>query len=151
MPSLVYNKNANRNYHLLETFEAGVVLTGAEVKSLRNQNAKLQGAYVTIAKGELWLIGAHIGRYAPAGPQPEYDPSRARKLLVHKRQLMSLLGKKKEKGLTLVPLELYTKGHQIKLSFAIARGKKLYDKREDLKKRDLDRDIRRLMKPSHIA
>lgn len=142
MPSLVFNKRAKADYHLLETFEAGIVLTGAEVKSVRAGDAKLQGSYVAITKGELWLVGAHIGRYKPAGPQPDYDPTKSRKLLVGKRELLGLLGKIQEKGLTMVPLELYTKGAKIKCSFAIAKGKKLYDKREDLKKRDIEREMR---------
>jgi SsrA-binding protein len=143
MPTLATNKRAGYDYEILEKYEAGIVLTGAEVKSLRAGNAKLQGTYLTIMRGELWLIGSHIGRYAGAGPQESYDPTHSRKLLVHKQELLKLVGKTQEKGLTLVPLELYTAGRRIKLSFALCRGKKLHDKREDLKKRDLDREARR--------
>lgn len=143
MPTLAVNKLARHEFEILEKFEAGLVLQGAEVKSIRNGNAKLQGAYVTVARGELWLVGAHIGRYAGAGAQEGYDPTRTRKLLVHNRELATFAGKLQQKGLTLVPLELYTAGRRIKLSFALARGKKLHDKREDLKRRTIDRDIAR--------
>ncbi|MEI7741490.1 MAG: SsrA-binding protein SmpB [bacterium] len=142
MPSLAVNKRARLDHEILEKYEAGIVLTGAEVKSLRAGNAKLQGTYITVARGELWLIGAHIGKYVGAGAQEGYDPTRSKKLLVHKKEMLGLAGKIQQAGLTLVPLELYTAGRRIKLSFALARGKKLHDKREDLKRRDLDRDIR---------
>ena len=143
MPSLAYNKRAKFDYEILEKYEAGIVLSGAEVKALRAGNAKLQGSYLTVARGELSLIGAHIGKYSGAGAQEGYDPTRSRKLLVHRKELLFLAGKIQQTGLTLVPLELYTAGRRIKLSFALARGKKLYDKRASLKKRDLDREARR--------
>jgi len=146
MPSLAINKQARREHELLDKYEAGIVLSGPEVKSARLGHVKLQGTYITIARGELHLVGAHIGKYAPAGPQPSYEPTRTRKLLIHKKELLGLVGKIQQKGLTLVPLELYTAGRRIKISFALARGKKLHDKREDIKKRDLDREARQAMR-----
>lgn len=143
MPSLAINKRARFDYEILTKYEAGVVLTGAEVKSLREGNARLQGAYITIMRGEMWLIGAHIGKYSPAGTQENLDTSRSRKLLVHKKELLELAGKMQQKGLTLVPLELYTAARRIKLSFALCRGKQLHDKRESIKRRDLNRDAQR--------
>ena len=142
MQSLAFNKRASHDFEILEKFEAGIVLTGAEVKSLRSGNATLQGAYVTIARGELWLMGAHIGKLQAAGVQESYDPTRTRKLLVHKKELLTLVGKTQEKGLTLVPFALYPRGRQIKLSFGLCRGRKAHDKREKLKARDLDREQR---------
>jgi SsrA-binding protein len=146
MPTLAENKKAKFEYEILDTFEAGLMLLGHEVKSARAGSMSLRGAYVTIARGDAWLIGAHIARYPQAGPQPEYDPERSRKLLLHKREIAKLAGKLEQKGLTLVPISAYTKGSKIKISFGLARGKKQFEKKETLKRRDVDREIRRSLK-----
>ncbi|MEY4744150.1 MAG: hypothetical protein RL272_95 [Candidatus Parcubacteria bacterium] len=146
MPTLAENKKAKFEYQILDTFEAGLMLLGHEVKSVRLGRMSLLGAYVTISRGALWLVGAHIQRYPQAGPLIEYDPDRNRKMLVHKREIAKLAGKMEQKGLTLVPLSVYTKGSKIKLSFGLARGKKLYEKKETIKRRESDREIRRSLK-----
>ncbi|HSD12019.1 MAG TPA: SsrA-binding protein SmpB [Patescibacteria group bacterium] len=146
MPTLAENKKAKFEYQILDTFEAGLMLLGHEVKSARLGRMSLLGAYVTIARGALWLIGAHIQRYPQAGPLPDYDPDRTRKLLLHTREIAKIAGKLEQKGLTLVPLSAYTKGSKIKLSFGLARGKKLYEKKETIKRRESDREIRRSLK-----
>jgi SsrA-binding protein len=120
-------------------------LNGQEVKSIRDGGAKLDGAHLAVWRGELWLIGANIRPYAQAASIIGYDPARNRKVLVHRKELLNLAGKTQEKGLTLVPFSLYPSGRQIKLSFGLCRGRKAHDKREKLKERDLDRDIRRNM------
>lgn len=146
MPELAYNKKAKFDYQILETFEAGLMLTGPEVKSVRGGKMSLLGAYVTIARGAVWLVGGHVQRYPQAGPQPDYDPDRTKKLLLHKREINKLAGKLEQKGLTLVPISVYTKGSKIKLSFGLARGKKQFEKRETIKRRESDREIRRSLK-----
>lgn len=143
---LATNRQARHDYEILDTLEAGLVLTGQEVKSVRGGGMKLQGSYVTIAAGELWLMGGHIPKYPAAGPLPDYDPTRKRKLLIHKRELRKLIGKIKEKGLTLVPLRVYTRRAKLKLEFGVGRGKKEYEKRAIIKKREVDREIRERMK-----
>ncbi len=149
MTDLVYNREVRHDYDILDTLEAGLVLTGQEVKSARSGQMKLRGAYVTIARGEAWLVGAHIPAYKPAGRLPDYDPGRSRKLLLHRRELMHLVGKSQEKGLTLVPLRVYTRRGKLKLEVGIARGRKEYEKRELVKKRDALREIRAALKHSH--
>lgn len=144
--NLATNRQAKHDYEILDTLEAGLVLTGQEVKSVRGGGMKLQGSYVTIAGGELWLMGGHIPKYPAAGPLPDYDPTRKRKLLIHKRELCKLIGKIKEKGLTLVPLRVYTRRAKLKLEFGVGRGKKEYEKRAIIKKREVDREIRERMK-----
>ncbi len=146
MPTLAVNKRAKFDYEILETFEAGLMLAGHEVKSVRAGGMSLRGAYVVIAAGAPRLIGSHIPRYSKAGPLPDYDPDRSRMLLLHGRELNRLAGKLKQKGLTLVPISVYTKGSKIKLEFGLGRGKKQYEKKETIKKRDLDRDIRRTLR-----
>ncbi|MEY4723592.1 MAG: hypothetical protein RLZZ324_1105 [Candidatus Parcubacteria bacterium] len=146
MSALSLNKKATYDYQILEKFEAGLVLEGQEVKSIRGGHMRLNGAYVTIAHGGVFLIGSHVPRYPNAGPLPEYDPERVRKILLHKREYEKLVGKLKTKGLTLVPLQVYTSGSHIKLQFGLARGKKEFQKKETIKKRDLDRDVRRSAK-----
>lgn len=141
MPTLVTNKRARFDYEILETYEAGVVLSGQEVKSVRGGNVSLAGAFVTIRENEAWLTNAHIGAYAKAGPLPGYDPTRSRKLLLQRHEIATLLGKRKQAGLTLLPLSLYTKRNHLKLEIGLARGKKKYEKRETIKKRDVDREI----------
>lgn len=139
MANLAVNKHAKSDYEFLEIMEGGLMLSGAEVKSARSGNVKLQGSFLTVEKNELFLKNAHIGKYGPAGVQEEYDPTRSRKVLVHTKELNKIREKKHSQGLTLVPIRVYTKGALIKLEFAIARGKKKYEKRETIKKRDLDR------------
>lgn len=137
------NRQARHEYQILENFEGGLVLSGQEVKAVREGGAKIDGAYVNLSRGELWLMGAHIRPYSKAGKQDQSAADRSRKILVHKKELKYLLGKTAVKGLTLVPLALYSSGRQIKLSFALCRGQKAQDKREKLKARDLDREVQR--------
>jgi SsrA-binding protein len=146
MPTLAINKRAKYDYEILDTLEAGLVLSGQEVKSIRAGRMSLTGSYVTIANGGARLIGSHVQRYPQAGPLPDYDPDRSRQLLVHKRELAKLSGKMEQKGLTLVPISVYTKGSKIKLEFGIGRGKKQFEKKEQIKRRDVDREIRRALK-----
>ncbi|MFH2105375.1 MAG: SsrA-binding protein SmpB [Parcubacteria group bacterium] len=152
MPKLAHNKRARFDYEILETYEAGIVLTGAEVKSVRQKNISLKGAYATINNTgpehspEAWLINAHISAYQPAGPQPDYDPTRSRKLLLHKKEVQRLIGKKNERGLTLLPLSFYTKKSRIKVGLGLGKGKKKFDKREDIKKKDDKRRMQRALK-----
>jgi SsrA-binding protein len=128
-------------YEILESLEAGIALTGTEVKSLRKGNANLQDAYAMIRNGEVWLHGAHISPYE-YGTVSSHDPVRVRKLLLQAKQIRKLKGRVAEKGLTLVPLAVYFKGPFAKVELALARGKKLYDKRESIKRRDEERDLR---------
>lgn len=146
MPKLAENRKGLFDYEILERYEGGLALQGHEVKSIRNGGMKLKGAYVTMRGGEVWLLGAHIQRYAKAGSLQEYDPDRIRKILLHKRELKSLTGKLEQKGLTLVPISVYTKGSKIKIEVGLARGKKQFEKKAKIKKRDLDREIRRSLK-----
>lgn len=143
---LAANDRARYDYELLESLEAGLALTGQETKSAKNGHLKLKGAHVAFTQGEAWLLGAHIAKYPKAGPLPGYDPERSRKLLLHKRELDRLRGKREEEGLTIVPIRAYMKGGRIKLEIAVARGKKQYEKRETIKKRDLDRQVRGALK-----
>ena len=136
------NRRARHDYHLLERFEAGLVLTGTEVKSLRAGRATLAQAYADLRAGEVWLIGAHIDEYAQ-GNVANHDPDRDRKLLLHRHEIESLIGKVQEKGLTLVPTRMYFKDGRAKLELALARGKEQRDKRRDIAKRDAQRDIER--------
>ena len=139
MPTLATNKRAYYDYEILEKIEAGIKLLGHEVKSAKNGNISLKGAYVTITSHGASLLNAHIGAYGKAGPLPGYDPTRSRPLLVKKRELRYLLGKTHEQGLTLVPLSMYTKRTLVKVEFAVARGKKKFDKREAIKEREWKR------------
>ena len=137
------NKKAFFNYEILERFEAGLVLLGSEVKSIKNSHYSLQGAYVTLQKEEAWLVRATIAPYQPKNMPSPYNPERPRKLLLNKKELKYLQGKTKERGLTIVPLKVYNKHGQIKLEIGLAKGKTKSDKREVLKKRAVDRDIQR--------
>lgn len=139
------NKRAKYEYHLLERFEAGIVLTGAEVKSLRRKQLSFKDSFIRITGGEAWWVNAYINPYGPAG-DPDYDPRRSRKLLLHQKQLEYLARKNREKGLTIVPTACYNKGHQLKLGIALAKGKKEYQKREAIKKRDIEREVQREVK-----
>jgi len=139
------NRRARHDYHLLDRLEAGLVLTGTEVKALRDGKATLQRAFADIRDGELWLVGAHIAEYTQ-GNLANHDPDRDRKLLVHRRELDSLIGKVQEKGLTVVPTKLYFKNGRAKVELAVARGKEVRDKRREIAKRDADRDIERALR-----
>ena len=139
------NRKAFHEYHILETFEAGVQLRGSEVKSIREGKASLKQAYILIRKGEAWLKGTHIPTYSHTGFEG-HEPVRDRKLLLHKKEIQKINSKLAEKGLTAVPTKLYFKGGLIKLEFGLAKGKKLYDKRDTKKKRDVERDIQRALK-----
>ena len=134
------NRQASYRYNLLERFECGLVLTGTEVKSLREGNAQLKDSYAVVRDGEVWLIGLYIAPYGPASGE-NHDPERPRKLLLHRGEILRLIGKTKESGLTLVPLSLYFKDGKVKVELALARGKHSYDKRQDLAKRDADREV----------
>ena len=146
MTNLAVNKRAHFDYELLETFEAGLVLKGYEVKSVKSGHVSLKGAFVTFNRNELYLTNAHINPYKQAGIIEGYSPTRPRKLLVKKSEIKKLLGKARTEGLTLVPVSMYNKKSLIKLSFALAKGKKKHDKRETLKKRDSKRSIDRILK-----
>jgi SsrA-binding protein len=133
------NKKALHDYFVLQKVEAGVALTGTEVKSLREGKANLKDSYVIFRKGEAWLLGTHISPYAH-GNRENHDPERTRKLLLHKREIEKLEVQVVEKGLTVVPLRLYFRGPKVKAEIAVVRGKKLYDKRETEKRREADRE-----------
>ena len=139
------NRRARHDYHLLERFEAGVQLTGTEVKSLREGGAQLAQAYAEIRDGEAWLVGATIAEYAQ-GNVRNHAPDRPRKLLLHRREIDSLYGMVREKGLTLVPTRLYFKDGRVKVELAVARGKERIDKRRDLAERDAKRQMERALK-----
>jgi len=143
----ILNRRARHEYHILETFDAGMILTGPEVKSIRNGQANLAEAHVIVRKERVLLIGCHISPYKPAAMNNPHDPTRSRQLLLHKNEIEKLLGKLKEKGLTLVPLKLYFNGRNFaKLEIGLCRGKKMYDKRADVKERDIKRDLQRQYK-----
>jgi SsrA-binding protein len=139
------NRKARHEYDLLEKVEAGLVLTGTEVKSLRNGKANLEDAYAEITKGEVWLLGCDIPEYLQAN-RMNHVPKRPRKLLLHRREIAKLAAKSSEKGLTLVPLSIYFKKGLAKVELSVARGRKSYDKREALKKQEAKRDIDRAMR-----
>ncbi len=146
MSVLVKNKKATFNYHILDKMEAGLVLSGQEVKAVREGKASLFGSYVTIKKSECYLVNCNISPYQPKNTPTSYDPRRDRKLLLKKKEIDYLSGKTKEKGITLIPLRIYTKKNLLKIEVGIAKGKKKYDKREAIKKREIDRDLRRITK-----
>ena len=141
--TLCANRKARYDYHIEETFEAGVVLLGSEVKSIRQGRANLRDGYAAFSGGELFLHNCHISPYEQAS-QYNLDPLRPRKLLLHRTEIERLRGKVEQKGLTLVPLSLYLKGPRVKVNLALARGKKEYDRREDIKEREADREVARM-------
>lgn len=145
MSSLNRNRKAYHNYEVLETFEAGIVLQGTEVKSCRAANITLFDAYARVDQDEAWLYNAHIGLY-PYGNMNNHEPMRPRKLLMHKREIRKLRAATEQKGLALIPLSFYLKRGRIKVGIGLCRGKTHGDKRETLKKRQDERDIRRAMK-----
>lgn len=139
------NRKARHEFELLEKVEAGIVLTGTEVKSLRNGKANLEDAYAAVEEGEVWLHGCDIPEYVEAN-QLNHKPKRSRKLLLHRREIDKLLTKTSEKGLTIVPLQIYFKNGKAKVEISVARGRKTYDKREALKQQDAKRDIDRALR-----
>ena len=139
------NREAYHNYHILETHECGIALTGTEVKSIREGRCSLKDGYAQIRQGEAWLMNAHISPYSH-GNRENHDPTRSRKLLLHRGEIDKLAGKVQEKGLALVPTKMYLKKGRIKLELAVARGKKLYDKRERERRREADREARVMIK-----
>ena len=139
------NRKAYHNYLIQDSLEAGIVLTGTEIKSIRTGRVSLGDAYVKPGAGELWLLNAHIARYE-AGSYLSHEPTRPRKLLLHRRQIDDLTSKVSEKGLALVPLRLYIKGSIAKVEVALAKGKKLYDKRESIARREIEREMGRALK-----
>jgi SsrA-binding protein len=144
--ALITNRRARFDYEILDTYEAGISLLGTEVKSLRNGQGKLDGAYVVIRGGEALLVGASIPPFQQKNVSPSYDPERPRTLLLTQKELAELEQKSEKQGLTIVPLSLYNKGRLLKLEVAIARGKKKTDKRQSIQKREVDRSIRRELK-----
>jgi SsrA-binding protein len=146
MKVLAENRRARYDYEILEKFEAGVVLAGYEVKSIKLGRVSLGGSYVVFKDEEPFLLNANIPPYQPKNTPKDYDPTRLRKLLLNKDEIKYLIGKSQQKGLTLVPLRMYTKGGKIKLAVGVARGMKKASKKEILKKRDIDREIDRELK-----
>ncbi len=140
---LLQNRKARFNYELQEKLEAGIELLGLEVKALRAKQGSLEGAYVIVRGNEAFLINSFIPPYQPKNTPKDYDPRRNRKVLLTRKEVTELAGTENKKGLTIVPISVYNKGRKIKVELAIARGKKKYDKRETIKKRDSEREIRR--------
>jgi SsrA-binding protein len=146
MSVLAINKRANFDYDISEKFEAGLVLRGYEVKSVKTGHISLRGSFVTVKDGELFLTNANIPLYKHAGNITNYDPTRSRKLLLHRKEIASLIGKSRTEGLTLVPIRVYTKRGLLKLEFGIGKGRKKVDKRRIIQKREADRKILRALK-----
>ncbi len=136
------NRRARHDYHIEETYEAGISLVGSEVKTLRGGKASLQDAYAVLREGEVFLFGVHIPEYPQASIQ-NHDPTRSRKLLLHREQIRRLISKTSQKGLTLVPLRLYFKGNKVKVELALAKGKRSYDKRQSIAEREAKREMAR--------
>lgn len=146
MADLIQHKKARLEYEILEEFEAGLELLGFEVKALRAHQGKLEGAHIIIRGGEAYVVGMSIPAFQPANTPDTYDPARTRKLLLTKKELGELAGYEGQKGLTIVPISVYNKGTKLKARIAVARGKKNRDKREDMKKKSVKRDIERTLK-----
>ena len=143
--NIAENRKAFHDYHIIETFEAGVVLVGTEVKAIREGSANLRDSFARLEDGEVWLYNAHINPYSHRG-YADHEPTRRRKLLLHRQEIRKLIGKTVEKGLTLVPTRLYFKSGHVKVSLALARGKRAHDKRETIKRREADRETRAAVK-----
>ncbi len=147
---IAQNRKARHDYEILATYEAGIVLQGTEVKSLRDGRANLKDAYAAVREDEVWLYGVHISPYSH-GNINNHEPERDRKLLLHRNEIRRLIGKTKETGLTLVPLQLYFKNGRVKVELALAKGKKQYDKRQAIAKRDSDRELARTFRAKRAA
>jgi SsrA-binding protein len=143
------NRKAGHDYHLLETFEAGLVLTGTEVKAIREGRVNLRDSYCRLEQGEAYLLGAHIGQYSHDG-HAGHDPTRKRKLLLRREELNKLLGKTTEKGLTIVPTRMYYKTGRVKVAIALAKGKNTIDKRETVRRREAERETRAAVKGRRV-
>ena len=146
MKVLSENKKAYFTYQILEKFEAGIALNGQEVKSIKLGRISLMGSYVVIRNGEVYLIGANVPAYQPKNAPADYDPQRSRKLLLRKKEINYLIGKSQQKGLTMIPLKVYTNNGKIKIEFGIGKGKKKFDKRETIKKRETEKEMKRELK-----
>lgn len=144
------NRKARHDYHIEESYEAGIALSGSEIKSVRAGRVNLRGSYARVINGEVFLFDSHISPYEQSGTYFNHIPVRPRKLLLHKREIKRLTGLIQQKGLTLVPLRIYFKGRRAKVELGVARGKKTYDKREDIAKRDAQRSIERVMKSRRV-
>ncbi|MCD6094589.1 SsrA-binding protein SmpB [bacterium] len=142
----IVNKRAYFDYEILEKYEAGIELLGNEVKSIKKGQVSLKGSFVIIKKDEVYLLNAHISPYQVKNTPSNYNPFRTRRLLLHKSEIKGLIGKVKQKGLTLVPLKLYTKGGRIKIEIGLARARKKVDKREKIKEREIKREMERVLK-----
>jgi len=145
LPDIATNRQARYRYSFLETWEAGMVLTGTEVKSLREGKAQIKDGYATVRDGEVWLHNVHIPPYGPASRE-NHEPERSRKLLMHRREIERLIGKTREKGLTLVPTRLYFRGGRAKVEVALAKGKDVGDKRQAIKEREMKREMERAIR-----
>jgi SsrA-binding protein len=142
------NRKASHDYHLEDSFESGIVLTGSEIKSIRANRISLQDGYVEARGGELWLVNVHISPYEQSGVYGKFEPMRPRKLLLHKRQIAQIASRMRERGYTVVPTMVYLKNGRAKVEIALAKGKRLYDKRAAIAKRDSEREIRQAIKDS---
>ena len=143
MADLAHNRKAHFDYALLDTYEAGIELAGSEVKSIRAGRCALEGGHIIARGGEVFVVGIKIDPYQAGNTAEDYDPTRTRKLLLNKNEIRELAKAETTKGLTIIPLALYSKGPKLKIKIAIAKGKKLFDKRETIKQRDLDRELGR--------
>ena len=143
------NRKASHDYHLEDRYEAGLVLTGSEIKSIRANRINLLDGYVEERGGELWLVNVHISPYEQSGVYGYNEPMRPRKLLMHKREIAQIVSRMRERGYTVVPTTVYLKGGRAKVEIALAKGKKMYDKREAIAKRDSEREIRQALKDSY--
>jgi len=142
---IAFNRKALHDYHVLEQHEAGIALVGTEMKSIREGNVTLRDSYARVEHGEVWLLNVHIGPYSHTG-YASHEERRQRKLLLHRNEINSLAGKVAQKGVTLVPLRLYFKGSRVKVTLAVAKGKQLHDKRETIRRREIDRETRAAVK-----
>ncbi len=147
---IAHNRKARHNYEILEKYETGIVLAGTEVKSLRDGRANFKDSYAAVRNNEVWLYGMHISPYSH-GNINNHNPERDRKLLLHRNEIRRLIGKTKETGLTLVPLQLYFKNGKVKVELALAKGKKQYDKRQAIAKREADRETKRVFRARRAA
>ncbi|MCR6112057.1 SsrA-binding protein SmpB [Bacillus sp. A301a_S52] len=147
---IAQNKKARHDYHIEETYEAGMVLTGTEIKSIRNRRVNMKDSFARVAQGEAWLHNLHISPYEQ-GNRYNHEPVRTRKLLLHRKQISQLIGLTQQKGYTLVPLKIYIKNGVAKVLIGLGKGKKKYDKREDLKQKDAKREIQRAFKDNQLG
>lgn len=147
MPTLADNRRALHDYELLEKIEVGIVLSGQEVKSVRAGGMRLRGSYARVKDGALWLVGAYVAAYKPAGPLPGYDPQRTRKLLAHKKEVLRVMGRLEGERLTIVPVSAYTAHGRIKIGLSLARSKRAFEKRAAIRKREASREASRAMRP----